>query len=83
MLVFLPIDYFDLCISHYDIRARLFNKTLNVSQDLIDMLTAIADATHAKFCDLPMVLFIDFRNRNFILLACPGYDRLKYLAFIF
>jgi len=81
--VFLPIDYFDIFIGHYNIRARLFNKTLNVSQDLINMLTTIADATHAKFSDLPMVLFVYFRNRYIKLLACPGHDRLKYLAFIF
>jgi len=83
MFVFLPIDYFDFNIGHYHIRASLFNKMLNASQNFVNMLTTIANATHAEFSDLPEVLFIDFRNRYLELLAYPCRDRSNHLAFIF
>jgi len=83
MLAFLPIDYFDLSIGHYNIRASLSNKMLNALQNFVNMLTTIANATHAKFSDLPAVLFIDFRNRYFELLAYPCRDRFNHLSFIF
>jgi len=47
------------------------------------MLATIANAAHAKFRDLPAVLFIDLCNRYLELLAHTRYDRLYYLAFLF
>ena len=69
-------DYLSYPSTHFAIKdndvtitgkAFVANKTLYV-------LTTVADATHAKFSDLPMVLLVDFRNRYFIFLACPGHD---------
>ena len=47
------------------------------------MLATIANAAHAKFCDLPAILFIDLCNRYLKLLAHSCHDRFYYLAFLF
>jgi len=53
-----------------------------MAQYFVSMLTAIADATDAKFGDLPAIVFFDLGNRNFKLVTHSCYDRLDYLPFI-
>lgn len=54
-----------------------------MTQYLVRVLAAIADAAHANFSDLPVILFIDLGNRYVKLIPYPRQHRFDYLPFVF
>ena len=67
------MDDFRFSIGHEYIGARFFDEAPYVCQHFVSMLTTIANATDADFSDLPAVMFIDFGDRYFKLVANSGY----------
>ena len=77
------MNYFSRGIGHQYIGARLFDITLDMTQYFVRVLATIADAAHAKFSDLPAILFIDLGYRHIKLISNPCHDRFDDLSFVF
>jgi hypothetical protein len=74
------MNYFGLGIGDKQVRAYFFNISSYTSEHFVNVLATIANATHAKFGDLPTVLFLDLGNRNFKLMANSRYQRFSAIA---
>ncbi len=76
------MNYFGLSVGDEYVRARFFDVASYMPQHFVNMLTTIANATHAKFGDLPAVMFLDFGNRHLKLMTYSRHQRFDDLPFI-
>src|SRR5689334_9121353 len=81
--IWLPVNYFGFNVGDEYVWAGFFDIAPHVAQQFVNMLTTIANAAHAKFGDLPAVVFLDFGNRHFKLMTNSCHQRFDDLPFIF